>query len=226
MSRRAAATAVAVAVIAGACTAPEEPADPSARGRSPSPASSYVIASPVLSPRPFTTEDLERIVLGRAAAPAGTVFASPYSVEQPIEEFASDDEELTALRVDGFVTGHLTLFVPEGQLDHDAPPVKPGEVFVQGIAGLFETASGADSSLRRYIVNLRAFQLHDEVRIPVDGLGDSSDGLRGKAGGEPVTVYAWRTANLLLVVSGSGRIAPGDVLALAELIDRRAELAR
>lgn len=225
MSRRAAAAAVAVAVIAGACTAPEEPADPSARGRSPSPASSYVIASPVLSPRPYTTEDLERIVLGRAAAPAGTVFASPYSVEQPIEEFASDDEELTALRVDGFVTGHLTLFLPEGQLEHDAPPVEPGEVFVQGIAGLFETAAGADSSLRRYIVNLRAFQLHDEVRIPAD-LGDSSEGLRGRAGGERVTVYAWRTENLLLVVSGSGEIAPEDVLALAELIDRRAELAR
>ena len=225
MSRRAAVAAVAVAVIAGACTSPEEPADP-ARGPSPSPASSYVIASPVLSPRPYTTEDLARIVLGRAAAPEGTVFASPYSAEQPIEEFASDDEELTALRVDGFVTGHLTLFVPVGQLDHDAPPVEPGAVFVQGIAGLFETAAGADSSLRRYIVNLRMFQLRDEVRIPADDLGDSSEGLRGTAGGEPVTVFAWRTANLLMVVSGSGRIAPGEVLALAELTDRRADLAR
>ncbi len=225
MSRRAAAT-VAAAVIASACTGGGEPADPSAGRPAPSPATSFVIASPVLSPRPYTTEDLGRIVLGRAAAPTGTVFASPYSVEQPIEEFASDDEELTALRVDGFVTGHLTLFVPEGQLDHDAPPAEPGEVFVQGIAGLFETAAGADSSLRRYLVNLRAFRLHDEVRIPADGLGDSSEGLRGTAGREPVTVYAWRTANLLLVVSGSGRIAPQDVLALAELIDRRAQLAR
>ena len=231
MTRRAVAAlsvglAVGLAVVAGACTQRERPADVSSLRPLPSPATSYVIPSPVLSPRPFTSEDLARIVLGRGEAPEGTEFASPYSVDQSLEEFASDDEELGALRLDGFVTGHVTLYVPRGQLDHDAPPVEPGQVFVQGIAGLFETTAGADSSMRRYIVDLRAFQLRDDVIIPADGLGDLSTGLRGRAGGELVTVFVWRTANLLLVVSGAGRIDPRDVRSLADLTDRRADLAR
>ena len=222
MSRRA--TALAVAALTGSlaagCTAAEAPRP------EPSPASSYVIPSPLMSPSPFTVDDLARIVLGRGDTPAGTEFAPQFSVDQSIEEFASDDEELTALRVDAFVEGHITLFVPEGQLDEAAPPVEPGDVFVQGIAGLFETAAGADSSLRRYVSNLRAFQLRHEVRIPADELGDSSEGLRGKADGEPVTIYAWRTANLVLVVSGSGAIAGREVRALADLTQRRADRAR
>jgi hypothetical protein len=191
-----------------------------------SPATSFVIPSPILSPRPFTGEDLASIVLGRADAPDGTEFARPFSVDQTIDEFASDDEELTQLRQDRFAVGHLSVFVPEGQLDHDAPPADPGAVFVQGIAGVFERADGADASLRRYVANLRAFQLTHEVRVPAGGLGDSSEGLRGRADGEVVTIYAWRTANLVLVVSGSGTIAPEAVRSLADLVQRRAERAR
>ena len=219
------AAALAIAALLAGCTAGD--ADEVAGGRPlPSPASSFVVPSPILSPRPFTREDLSRIVPGRSEAPAGTEFAPQYSVDQTIDEFASDDEELTALRVDGFVLGHISLFVPEGLLDHDAPPVEPGQVFVQGIAGLFETDVGAEASLRRYISNLRAFQLVREARIPAEGLGDSSEGLRGRADGELVTIYAWRSANLLLVLSGSGEIPPQDVRALADLTERRADRAR
>ena len=221
LAERLAAGALAVLLGAG-CTA----ADGSAARPEPSPASSYVIPSPFLDPRPFTPADLPAVVLGRADAPEGTEFAPSYSVDQTIEEFAADDEELTALRVDGFVRAHVTLYVPEGQLAGDAPPVEPGDVFVQGVTGLFETPAGADSTLRRYVANLRAFQLRHEVRIPATGLGDSSEGLRGKAGGEPVTIYAWRTDNLVLVVSGSGAIEGDVVRALADLIQRRVERAR
>ena len=221
----AAALAIAVILVAGSCTVDDAP-DVAGGPPLPSPVSSFVIPSPILAPGPFTREDLAGIVLGRSETPDGTEFAPQYSVDQTIDEFASDDEELTALRVDGFVLGHITLFVPAGQLDHDAPPVEPGQVFVQGIAGLFETDVGADSSLRRYVSTLRAFQLRHEIRIPADGLGDSSEGLRGRADGEPVTIYAWRTANLVLVVSGSGEIAPEDVRALADLTERRAERVR
>lgn len=223
MSYRAAALAVAVVVAGGACTAGGDPGD----GRPvPSPASSFVIPSPILSPRPYTTEDVGAVVLGRAHAPAGTAFAPQYSVDETIDEFASDDEELTSLQLDGFVTGHVTLFVPPAQLDAAAAPVEPGQVFVQEIAGLFETAPGADSSLRRYVSNLRAFELHRDVRISARGLGGSSEGLRGTIDGEAVTIYAWRTANLLLVVSGSGSIPSKDVRALADLTQRRADRVR
>ena len=97
---------------------------------------------------------------------------------------------------------------------------------MQSIAGVFETPEGADSTLLRYVADLRAFQLTDEVRIDADGLGASSEGLRGLADGEKVTVYAWRTGNLVLVVTGSGSIPVGDVRALADVMQDRADLAR
>jgi hypothetical protein len=221
--RTAAAVAVAAAVVGAGCTAGGDPGP----GRPvPSPASSFVIPSPILSPRPFTVEDLPAVSLGRGDAPTGTEFAPQYSVDETIDQFASDAEELTALRVDGFVSGHVTLFVPPAQVADDTAPVEPGQVFVQEIAGLFETAPGADSSLRRYVSNLRAFDLRRDVRISATGLGASSEGLRGTIGGDAVTIYAWRTANLLLVVSGSGSIPSHDVRALADLMQRRADLAR
>jgi hypothetical protein len=176
-------------------------------------------------PRPFTQQDLAVIVLGRRDAPAGTEFAPRYSVDQNIDQFASDDEESMALRQDGFVVAHVALFVPRGQLDDDALPAEHGAVFVQAIAGLFETSEGAGSALSRYVANLRSPQLTDEVRVDAGGLGASSEGLRGIADGEKVTVYAWRTANLVLVVSGSGTMPVPDVRALADVMQRRADLA-
>ena len=192
----------------------------------PSPATSFVIPRPILAPRPFTEGDLTAIVLGRRDAPAGTEFAPQYSVDQDIDQFASDAEELTALRQDRFVVGHTALFVPQGQLDHGVLAAEHGAVFVQAIAGVFETPEGANSTLLRYVANLRAFQLTDEVRIGAEGLGASSEGLRGIADGENITVYAWRTANLVLVVTGSGTMGGADVRALADVMQSRADLAR
>jgi hypothetical protein len=227
VSRTAAAAAAALLAVSCTRVASSAASSPGPSGRpAPSPASSFVIPSPILSPRPFTAEDLASVVLGRGDRPRGTEFASAFSTDQTIDQFASDSEELTELRQDRFVLGHVSLFVPTGQLDHDAPPAEPGAIFVQCIAGVFETAAGADTSLRRYVANLRAFQLRSEVRIAAGGLGDSSEGLHGRSDGEDVTVYAWRTANLLLVVSGSGTIAPEAVRALADLVQHRAERAR
>ena len=228
MSRRSAGAPVGVLamLLAGSCTTAGDPGEAGRAPPLPSPASSYVIPSPVLTPRPFTLEDLGGVVLGRTDTPSGTEFAPQYSVDQTIDEFADDDEELTALRGDGFVVGHITLFVPEGQLEQDAPPVEPGQVFVQGVAALFETDVGAESSLRRYVSSLRALQLDREVPIPAEELGESGQGLRGRSDGEPVTIYAWRSANLVLAVSGSGEIAPRDVRALADLIEGRADRLR
>ncbi|MEO8292571.1 MAG: hypothetical protein ABI635_05490 [Actinomycetota bacterium] len=192
----------------------------------PSPATSFVIPSPILAPRPFTQDDLSAIVLGRRDTPPGTEFAPQYSVDQTIDQFASDAEELTALRQDRFVGAHTALFVPKDQLGDPTLHARHGATFVQSIAAVFETPEGADSTLLRYVANLRAFELTDEVRIDADGLGASSEGLRGLADGEKVTVYAWRTGNLVLVVTGSGTIPVGDVRALADVMQDRADLAR
>ena len=77
------------------------------------------------------------------------------------------------------MVGRTALFLPHGQLDPGVVPAERGAVFVQGIAALFETPEGAGSTLLRYVANLRAFQLTHEVRIDADGLGASSEGLRG-----------------------------------------------
>ena len=139
----------------------------------PSPATSFVIPSPILAPRPFTQDDLGAIVLGRRDTPPGTEFASQYSVDQTIDQFASDAEELTALRQDRFVGAHTALFVPKDQLGDPTLQARHGATFVQSIAAVFETPEGADSTLLRYVANLRAFELTDEVRIDAEGLRDT-----------------------------------------------------
>ncbi len=164
-----------------ACTAGAP--GPAGQRPRPSPATRFVIPSPILAPRPFTEQDLTRIVLARRDAPAGTEFVPQYSVDQTIDQFASDAEEVTALRQDRFVVGHTALFVPQGQIAQGVLPAEHGAVFVQAIAGLFETPEGADSALLRYVANLRALELTDDVRIDADGLGASSEGLRGIADG-------------------------------------------
>jgi hypothetical protein len=223
--RRGAAAFIGTACLLVSCTTGGG-AEPRGQGPRPSPATSFVIPSPILTPRPFTEEDLAAITLGRRDAPAGTEFAPQYSVDQDIDQFASDGEELAALRQDRFVAGHTALFVPRGQLDDAVLPAEHGAVFVQAIVGVFETPEGADATLMRYVANLRASQLTDEVRIDAEGLGASSEGLRGIADGERVTVYAWRTANLVVIASGSGTMAVADVRALADLMQHRADLAR
>ncbi len=222
--RRGAGAFLAAALLLPSCTPGARP-DPEGAPTL-SPATSFVIPSPILSPRPFDEQDLPVIVLARRDAPAGTQFAPQYSVDQTIDQFASDAEELTALRQDRFVVGHTALFVPRGQIAQGVLPAEHGAVFVQSIAGLFETPEGANSTLLRYVANLRAFELTREVRIDAEGLGASSEGLRGIADGERVTVYAWRTANLVLVVTGSGTMPVPDVRALADVMQRRADLAR
>jgi hypothetical protein len=152
-----------------------------------------VIPSPILSPRPFTAEDLTSIVLGLATGRPAPIRVAVLDRpdDRPVRLRPGGDHRAPPGPV---CIGHDSLFAPRGLLEHDAPPAEPGAIFVQGIAGVFETAAGADSSLRRYVANLRAFQLRDEVRIAAGGLGDSSEGLRGRSDGEDVTVYAWRTA--------------------------------
>jgi hypothetical protein len=192
-------------------------------GVSTSPLPSGAAPPPLRDPHPFVVADLPRIVLGPADAPPGTQFAWALSVDQNIEAFSTDEVERQHLIEEGFVVGHGSLFVPRGQLAPDAPPVRIGAVFVQGIAGLFETRAGAEPALRRYERGLWMEQLMHSDRIAAGGLGDLAFGLRGiTTDGGKIVVYAWQRANLILVVSGAGEIAKAQVRSLAETVDRRA----
>jgi hypothetical protein len=222
--RRAARFAAAVLVVAtGACDlGAVDPSPSGAAAPVPSPPSGRP-PPPLHDPHPFVVADLPGIVLRRPDAPPGTEFAPALSLDQDIDVFATDEAERVHLLEEGFVVGHGSLFVPRGQLAPDAPPVEVGAVFVQGIAGLFDTRAGAVPALRRYVHGLRGRQLSRAEPIPAGGLGELAFGLRGStADGGRIVVVAWQRANLVLVVSGTGEMPPADVLELARTVDARA----
>lgn len=179
--------------------------------------------APKRQPGTYSRADIDTIVLGPGDALDGTSYVESVSGLQDLEAFARDDVELAHLQDDGFEVGHLALFFPSSRTDGGTPePLTNRSQIVQGITGLFHDADGAERSLERYVQDLRSRQLPDARDIPSDGLGDTSFGLRGKTpDGSRVRMYVWRIDNLILAISGSGPLDPGDVRALADLLDGR-----
>ena len=168
--------------------------------------------------------DVDAIVLGPTDAPTGTAYVDGASGFQDLTAFARDQVELGHLRDDGFQIGHLSLFFPAGHVNGGVPrPLTNDSVIVQGIAGLFHGADGAERSLERYVEDLRSRQMPDARDVPSQGLGDRAFGLRGTTpDGSRVLMYVWRVDNLILAVSGSGPITRAHVRALADLVSGRA----
>ena len=202
--RRSVAAAALVALIAVGCHSGGEPATPT-------------------PPGPYTRADVDAIVLGPDDAPDGTAYVDGVSGFQDLQAFARDATERAHLVDDGFQVGHLALFFPAGHANGGAPePLTNRSTIVQGITGLFRDPAGAERSLERYEEDLRSRQLPDARDIPADGLGETSFGLRGKTSdGARVQIYVWRIGNLILAVSGSGPLAPGEVRSLADVVDGR-----
>jgi hypothetical protein len=173
----------------------------------------------------YTRDDVQRIVLVAADAPQGTEYVADLSGPQALQEFARDPDELALLREEGFEIGHLSLFVPTGYAapEPSKEPLEADAVLVQGIAGLFEDADGAESALRRFVADVRERQLREVRDLDASGLGDQGFALAGMSpDGSDVTLFAWRDDNLVLAVSGSGAIPEADVRRLAELVEGRA----
>lgn len=169
--------------------------------------------------------DLARIVLARGDAPDGTVYLATVSGPSDLASFARDEPELERLRDEGFVAGHLSLFVlpdrssPEGSLAE-------GQRVVQQVAGLFRRPGGADSAMLRFVDDLRVRQLPDAEVVDARRLGDRSVGLAGLTpDGAPIRMFVWRERNLILFVSVVGDMPAGDVRALADELQGRADAA-
>jgi hypothetical protein len=154
----------------------------------------------------------------------GTAYVDAVSGFQDLTTFARDDVELAHLQDDGFQVGDLSLFFPAGHANGGAPePLTNDSVILQGIAGLFHDAAGAERSLERYVDDLRSRQMPDAHDVESDGLGDRAFGLRGTTpDGARVLIYVWRVDNLILAVSGSGPVGSSDIRALADLVNGRA----
>jgi hypothetical protein len=174
----------------------------------------------------FARTDLETIVLSSDDAPRGTAYVGAISGFQDLRTFARDAEELGHLRADGFVVGHLALFFPEAHARGEAS-LTTRSVIVQGITGLFRSAAGARSALTRFVGDLRDRQIPSATEVLTGPLGDQAFGLTGRTpDGSHVLIFAWRVDNLVLAVSGSGRIAPRDVRAVVDVLVERTITAR
>lgn len=180
-------------------------------------------ARPVTPPGRFTRTDVSAIVLQPSDALKGTTYVNVASGFQDLTTFARDDVELGHLRDDGFQIGDLSLFFPTSHANSaDPTPLTNDSVIVQGIAGLFHDATGAERSLERYVDDLRSRQLLDVHDVASDGLGDRAFGLQGTTpDGARVRIFVWRVDNLILAVIGSGPIARADVRTLADLVNSR-----
>jgi len=169
--------------------------------------------------------DLPTIVLTADDAPAGTAYVEAVSGFQDLGTFARDAEELGLLRRDGFVVGHLALFFPRSHAE-GSQALTPRSVIVQAITGLFRTGAGARSALERFVADLRERQIPSATEVVTGSLGDQAYGLSGDTpDGSHVLILAWRVNNLVLAVSGSGRIAPAAVRAIVRSLEARAAAA-
>jgi hypothetical protein len=123
---------------------------------------------------------------------------------------------------DGFVSGYVVFFPPESYFRKR--PHADTDVAYQAIAGLFEDADGAASSLHRYVEDLRARQMTGASDVSAGGLGEEAFGLAGAASsdGSFLRVYAWRVSNLILVLVASGPVDEDTALRLARTMDDRA----
>ena len=93
---------------------------------------------------------------------------------------------------------------------------------MQGITGLFRTVDGAERALERYVEDLRSRQLPDASDVPAEGSATRRSGCEQTPDGSRVQIFVWRVGNLILAVSGSGPVAPGEVRGLADLVNGRA----
>jgi len=168
----------------------------------------------------YEPADLGGIELLPADAPSGLSYVPAFSGDQDLDAFARDAGEKAALTADGFELGNGALFVPSDRAG--GGHLTPADPIVQGTVAVFARDDGASSSLTRYLTDLRERQFtgtHDRDAI---ALGDEAYRMDAtNSDGAPVTVLAWRRANLVMVVIGTS-FPPSSVETLARLVDGRA----
>jgi hypothetical protein len=177
-------------------------------------------SSPPASAARYQPDDLRGIELAPSDAPSGLSYVPAFSGDQDLDAFARDANEKAALTADGFELGNGSLFVPSARAG--GGHLTPADPIVQGTVAVFARDDGASSSLTRFLNDLRERQFTGARDRDAVALGDEAYRLDAtNHDGAPVTVLAWRRANLVMVVIGTS-FPPSSVEALARLVDGRA----
>lgn len=174
---------------------------------------------------PFSVEDLERIVLKPAEAPAGTEFYSSFPGGTSLNHvFAGQAGGVEGSFVDGV----------ENEFSGDGGPLVANTI--DSGALLFDDGASAAKAFRLLAAD---YGSREQVRggiepvrgIPAESLGEESFGVRGSFNPTyppyDFVLYAWREGNLVLYVYGWGpRGEPGTadqerILDVARTMDRR-----
>ena len=168
----------------------------------------------------YEPADLAGIELVPTDAPSGLAYVPEFSGDQDLDAFARDATEKAALTADGFELGNGALFVPSDRAS--GGHLTPKDPIVQGTVAVFARDDGASSSLVRFLTDLRERQLTGARDRDAAALGDEAYRMDATNGdGAPVTVLAWRRANLVMVVIGTS-FPSSSVEGLARLVDGRA----
>jgi hypothetical protein len=177
-------------------------------------------SSPPSATARYQPDDLRGIELAPSDAPSGLSYVPAFSGDQDLDAFARDAGEEAALTADGFELGNGSLFVPSDRAG--GGHLSPADPIVQGTVAVFARDDGASSSLTRFLTDLRDRQFTGAHDRDAGALGDEAYGMDAtNRDGAPVTVLAWRRANLVMVVIGTS-FPPSSVEALARLVDGRA----
>ncbi len=183
--------------------------------------------------RDYSVDELADAVVQESEAPKGTVLIGEGSGRLDLDRYASDDSERQALQEHNFQGAQQSVYatpgLPEpGQVG--GPPPPPDARLVVSIAAVFEDDGDAGRMYDFYIDEWLPSRLEGEESLPDPDLGQDSFGRRFSSftfAPYPGVLYLWRDGNAVFGVLRASPVArdttPGQVLELAEAVERRAQ---
>ena len=183
--------------------------------------------------RTYSVDDLADAVVQQSEAPKGTVMVSEASGRLDLEQFAADESEEEALREHRFQGAHQSVHATPGLPEPGAsggPRPPPDARLVVSFAAVFEEVGDARDAYEFYKDDWLPSRLEGEESVPDPTLGQDSFGTRFSSfafAPYPGVVYLWRDGNAVFGVLRASPVArdttPGQVLELAEAVERRAQ---
>jgi hypothetical protein len=169
----------------------------------------------------LTPINIDEVVLGADEAPEGTDYLPERSGILALDELWPSDccpGQQALFEEAGFETAYAGVFEKAGHSD-DPIDTRPGYEVVASVVALFETSTGASSALGSWIDYYESPVLE---RLPADGLGEESIGLKGNPNtpAEVFYLYLWRIDRAVLALRVSAGTESITTEQVRELVDR------